>query len=623
MDNTAGTSPTCFICKTRGALDVKYEYKNAKVIQLDDIDTIEEKFDRLDVIMYDDASNKILDGEIVEIRGNLWTQKRIGSSGGGNSNNKPSKMVNILYSDKPIIYKNKKEIKLNQSDIENFYKWKQICNHTHKKELGVLDNYKNVKREDRPNWVKKIKPMTFEQRITAMFAPNVHGHSDAKMGILRSIVGGSKAENGAENGRRGRIHTFMIGDPGTAKTALSMESTKLDPNSRMVDASGASGKSLVGIVDKENDSLMVKYGVVVAAKGSHVVLNEAGSMSHEDQWHLVGIAEEGKTSLDKWGEHIPIDAPTTLILTANPLGTKWGSSKISKDKMIIIRQNLLDRLDQTYGFFDYQTEDEMEEFIEALDKITNIKPHNYNFLSKYLQYIKIIEPKLTGTTRYRLNKFWIKAKLKDMAGNRSFFSVNRIAEAQAKLNLSWEVDDAIARKTMQSLELMYQQYGVIVEQVQNPRDLTVEVFYNILKENNGGIEYTIRELCKKGSEKNKQIDGYLKRRWNFETNTELKTIVNMLEQRENIKTVGLKPRILVYLFDLSGLSGVSEEPSSSENKNINEQNENNNEDPSLSDRPDTPDSKVEDQQQNLDKEPSIKAVQFSPNGIIHFSEKDF
>jgi DNA replicative helicase MCM subunit Mcm2 (Cdc46/Mcm family) len=332
----------------------------------------------------------------------------------------------------------------------------------------------------------------------------------------------------------------------------------------MVDASGASGKSLIGIVDKENDSLMVKYGVVVAAKNSHVVLNEASSLSHDDQWHLIGIAEEGKTSLDKWGEHIPIDAPTTLILTANPVGTKWQSPKMSKDKMIVIRQNLLDRMDQIYGFFDYQTQEEMEEFIEELDKITNRKPHNYNFLSKFLQYAKTIEPKLTETTRYRLNRFWIKAKLNDMAGNRSFFSIQRIAEAQAKLNLSWEVDDIIARKTMQTLQLMYNQYGVTVEQIQNPRDLTVEVFYNILKEKNGGIEYTVRELCKKGSEKNKQVDGYLKNRWDFETNRELKTIVNMLEQRENIKIVGLKPRILVYISDISCVSDLSDKSSSSD-----------------------------------------------------------
>jgi replicative DNA helicase Mcm len=302
-------------------------------------------------------------------------------------------MVNILHSDKAIIYKNKKEIKLSRNDIKNFHKYKQICQQANKKELDVINEYSQLKEEKRPNWVKKIKPMTFEHRITSMFAPNVYGHAAKKIGIIRSIVGGSKAENGAQNGRRGRIHTLLIGDPGTAKTALSIESTRLESNARMVDATGASGKSLVGIVDKENDTLMVKYGVVVAAKNSHVVINEASSLTHEDQSHLVGISEEGYTTLDKWGEHIPIDAPTTLILTANPIGTKWESSKISKDKMVVIRENLLNRIDQIYGFFDAQTEEEMEEFIEEITKIKNRKPHNYNFLIKYIQYVKTIEPK--------------------------------------------------------------------------------------------------------------------------------------------------------------------------------------------------------------------------------------
>ena len=55
---------------------VIHEYRNAKIIQLDDIKTIEEKFDRLDVILYDDASNKIIDGEIVEIEGSIYYTKR-------------------------------------------------------------------------------------------------------------------------------------------------------------------------------------------------------------------------------------------------------------------------------------------------------------------------------------------------------------------------------------------------------------------------------------------------------------------------------------------------------------------------------------------------------------------
>ena len=482
-------------------------------------------------------------------------------------------MVNILHVNKSIIYKNRKDIKITQKNIDNFYKWKQICQDANKKELDVLNKYTHFKKEERPNWVIKIKPMTFEQRITAMFAPNIYGYADKKKGILRSIIGGKKSENGAENGRRGRIHTLLIGDPGTSKTVLSTESTKLDSNSRMVDATGASGKSLVGIVDKENDNSMVKYGVVVVSKNSHVVINEAGSMSHEDQWHLTGIAEEGRTSLDKWGEHIPIDAPTTLILTANPLGTKWNSSKISTDKMIVIRQNLLDRIDQIYGFFDAQTEEEMEEFIEEITKIKNRKPHNYNFLIKYLQYLKTIEPKWVGNAEKRLNRFWINAKSKGLCSNRSLFSIKRIAEAQTKLNLLHEVDDIIASQTMHSFQLMYNQYGKVIEQIQNPRDLTIEVFYNILKENNK-TGYTVKELCNKGSEKNKQIKEYLKNKWDLEHNKELKTIIGMLEQKRGIITTSLRPKVLRYSIETSekdsststnnnGLSDHSDETSNS------------------------------------------------------------
>lgn len=149
------------------------------------MDAIEEKFDRLDVILYDDASDNIIDGEIVEIEGEIHTQR--GIAGGFNKSNK---MVNILHSNKPIIYKNRKETKITQRDIENIHRWKKICQIVYKKELEAVKKYSHLKKEERPNWVKKIKPMTFEQRITAMFAPNVYGHADKKMGILRSIIGG-------------------------------------------------------------------------------------------------------------------------------------------------------------------------------------------------------------------------------------------------------------------------------------------------------------------------------------------------------------------------------------------------------------------------------------------------
>ncbi len=102
---------------------------------------------------------------------------------------------------------------------------------------------------------------------------------------------------------------------------------------------------------------------------------------------------------------------------------------------------------------------------------------------------------------------------------------------------------------MESLTLMYNQYGKLIEQIQNPRDLTAEIFYNILKENRE-VSYSVRELCKIASEKNKQVNAYLKKKWDFESNRELKNIIDMVEQKENVKVVGIRPKTLVY-YDTS------------------------------------------------------------------------
>ena len=227
---------------------------------------------------------------------------------------------------------------------------------------------------------------------------------------------------------------------------------------------------------------------------------------------------------------------------------------------MLLGQNLLDRIDQIYGFFDAQTEEEMEEFIEEITKIKNRKPHNYNFLIKYIQYVKTIEPKWVGNAEKRLNRFWINARLQGIAGNRSFFSIKRIAEAQAKLNLCVEIDDIIGNKTMQSLQLMFMQYGKVIEQIQNPRDITVEVFYSILVENS--IQgYTVYELCNKGSDKNKQVREYLKNKWDLEHNKELRTIIPILEQKQGIKITNLKPKVLQYSTDISEKDNNTSDPS--------------------------------------------------------------
>ena len=68
LDNTGGFNVKCFKCGST-AFSVNHEYRNARTIQIEDNDkTLEDdNADRLEVILYDDASNHVVAGEVVDI----------------------------------------------------------------------------------------------------------------------------------------------------------------------------------------------------------------------------------------------------------------------------------------------------------------------------------------------------------------------------------------------------------------------------------------------------------------------------------------------------------------------------------------------------------------------------
>jgi DNA replicative helicase MCM subunit Mcm2 (Cdc46/Mcm family) len=312
--------------------------------------------------------------------------------------------------------------------------------------------------------------MLYIDRVVAMFAPNVIGYNDKKLGLLRSIVG-ARSDHGTDNGRRGRINTLLVGEPGTAKSTLAKEASLLLPNSRYVTAQNASGKSLIAIVDKENDSLICRYGAVVLAKGAVCAINEIGAMNPTDQQFLLDIAEEGRCTVDKYGTHFEIDVPTTIITTANPYNQPWNKGfNITKDEIPLLKP-LLDRCDHVYGFIDYQSDREINEYAAQKTKIRNRPTHNRNFLRKLVVYARTIHPEMTADVQDRLNKFWKNGKIQGVATNRTYDSIFRIAEAQARLNLSNEVTDDIATQAMDSISLMLLQYGKVVQTIQSPRDI--------------------------------------------------------------------------------------------------------------------------------------------------------
>ena len=407
FDSTDEKPTLCPKCKFTG-FSVTLTHRDAKFVQLEDTEKTDEN-ERLDVIAYDNLTTGLVAGEVVEMTGSIRVQRKA-------ENSKSKKLVNVLHA-KSIDYVNRVNVTVTNNDIKNFFKWKDICERTCQRELNAVNRYKQYPQcPECCKWADKIIPMTFRDRLVAMFAPDVIGQEEAKLGILRSAVGGIE-----DDGRRGRINTLLVGDPGTAKSKIIRAATEIKPNSRYVNAQNSSTKSLMAIVDRENDSLVLRLGPIPLSKHAICAINELNQMTLDDQARLVDVLEEGRFNKGAYGLWFEIESPTTIIASANPINATWeDASAISNDEVSILK-NLLDRFDQIFGFRDNFTEKEAQSFAEKMSMLRKKdKSHNHNFLRKYLVYASGLAVKVTPEADYMLNKFWVKGKVSVTMKNRMY-----------------------------------------------------------------------------------------------------------------------------------------------------------------------------------------------------------
>ena len=462
--------PSCSKGYDRHDLLARFKHIDAKTITVQDID-LRDDLEKLHVILLEDKTRNVRVGETAAITGDIDVLNASGAGG--------RKPTTIMYA-KHIRYEREEEAPITDDDISLFKQFAQ--------KEKVIDE------------------------LVSMFAPQVIGHSDAKLGILRSAV--NVRETKHLTGLRSRTHTNLAGDPGTAKSMLAIEATKIVPNSRYVTAQHASIKSVLAIIDKEIDgSKMLMLGAVPQARNAICSINEIGSMPFEDQQHLADILEEGRFTIDKHGIYQEIDSPTTIIATTNPDGGYWNRSfgAPSLDQLPI-KSNIRDRFDQTYIFEDFQTQEERREYamrkMEIYQNPQSVKM-DYDFLKRYLQYAASLpDPVLTPEAGTMLSDFWIRMTEQGYGANRSFDSLVRIARAQARLHLKGEIDAEIASEVMRDMQLMFVKMGKRIDPaVENPIDLT---YHEIIQyANTLEAPITFLEAAKHVCANNNSIKQYL------------------------------------------------------------------------------------------------------------------
>ena len=257
--------PACKVVSDQTDLPAQYDHVDAKSITLQDAE-MRDDLERLHVILLENLTRNVRVGEMATITGDATV---LNPTGAGNK--KPSTVMYAVN----IKYDREEESPITDDDVLLFQSFAR--------EHGAKT----------PN------------ELVRMFAPQVTGHSDAKLGLLRSAV--NVRETKHLTGVRSRTHTNLAGAKGTAKSTLAEEGTKIVPNSRWVTAQHVSIKSVLAIIDKDQDGgKMLMLGAIPQARGALCGINEMGSMPFEDQQHFADVMEEGRFTKDQPGIYLRV-----------------------------------------------------------------------------------------------------------------------------------------------------------------------------------------------------------------------------------------------------------------------------------------------------------------------------
>ena len=318
-----------------------------------------------------------------------------------------------------------------------------------------------------------------------MFAPDIIGYKVVKKALLLTAAS-TNTDTAAK-----KINTALIGDPGLAKSLLLRKTIELVPNSRFESAQNSSGKSLTAIVEKEEESHVLRIGAIPSAKGGICALNELGRMNFDDQKHLLDVMQEQFFTVNKHGISCKIRSPTAIVASANPISGEWKNREtIDLDEFPALKP-LIDRFDLIFPFKRDRDEQRIRDYADQkIDMDDRSLPNYIPYLQRHIEYSKRFKPKLCEEAKFMLKEYYIDIAKKH-GSPRVLESLVAIAKMIARLKLKNIADTDDARETMEFYNAMLLPLQQVVNVSVSPRDRALTEFINVLSPN---FRYYLRRL---------------------------------------------------------------------------------------------------------------------------------
>jgi DNA helicase MCM8 len=189
----------------------------------------------------------------------------------------------------------------------------------------------------------RSEPSPFRTLVLSL-CPEIIGHELPKAGLLLGLFGGSGLWNSK---RHSEIHVLVVGDPGLGKSKMLQRCAEVSPRGTFVCGNSTTSTGLAANISLNGS---IDAGALALADQGSCCIDEFDKISNA--YHcLLEVMEQQMITIMKTGVKSTLNARTSILAAANPVGGYYDKSKTVMENLKIPRL-LLSRFDLVYVLLD-------------------------------------------------------------------------------------------------------------------------------------------------------------------------------------------------------------------------------------------------------------------------------